>query len=151
MLSADAEGAVLKADAEAGGELVLTAEQATLGGKLGASANLVEGKIGGELAITPTRVTRAAVTIYNFLLDQDATGLSDDWDFGITINGEVSGAVSAQAGAEGEAGYKDGKLRAEAGAKIGFGVGGGAKVGVGLTGVDKAGEKLSDVWNSLWD
>lgn len=150
LLSGEAEGAVLKAEAEAKGEVKMTAEQATLGGKLGASANLVEGKIGGEFAITPTRISRAAVSIHNWLFNDDATALSDDWDFGIVLNGEVSGAVGAQAEAEAEAGYKQGKLRAEAGAKLGLGAGLGAKVGGGLTGLDKAWARVKDGWNALW-
>lgn len=150
VLSGEAEGAVLKAEAEARGEVKMTAEQATLGGKLGASANLVEGKIGGEFAITPTRTSRAAVSIHNWLFNDDATALSDDWDFGIVLNGEVSGAIGAQAEAEAEAGYKKGKLRAEAGAKLGLGAGLGAKVGGGLTGLDKAWARIKDGWNALW-
>lgn len=150
VLSGEAEGAVLKAEAEARGEVKMTAEQATLGGKLGASANLVEGKIGGEFAITPTRISRAAVSIHNWLFNDDATALSDDWDFGIVLNGEVSGAIGAQAEAEAEAGYKKGKLRAEAGAKLGLGAGLGAKVGGGLTGLDKAWARIKDGWNALW-
>lgn len=151
LLSGEAEGAALKADAEAQGEVMLTAEQATLGGKLGASANLVEGKIGGEFGITPTRISRAAVSLYNWALDENATALSDDWDFGIAINLEVSAAVGAQAGAEAEAGYKNGKLRAEAGAKLGLGAGAGVKVGGGLTGLDKAWARIKDAWNAIWN
>ncbi|WP_405402612.1 hypothetical protein [Paracoccus sp. Ld10] len=151
LISAEAEGAVLKAEAEAKGEVILTAEQATLGGTLGASANLVEGKVGGEFSITPTRISRAAVSLYNWLYDEDATALSDDWDFGIVINGEVSGAVGAQAEGEAEAGYTNGRLRAEAGAKLGLGVGAGVKVGGGLTGLDKAWARIKDGWNALWD
>lgn len=151
LLVGSAEGAALKAEAEAKGELTLTAEQATLEGKLGASANLVEGKIGGELGITPTRISRAAVSLYNWMFDANATALSDDYDFGIVLSIEGSAAVGAQAEAEAEAGYKDGKLRAEAGAKLGFGVGAGVKVGGGLTGLDKAWGRIKDVWNAIWD
>lgn len=151
LLVGSAEGAALKAEAEAKGEAIFTAEQATLGGKLGASANLVEGKIGGELGITPTRASRAAVTLYNWLFDQNATPLNDDWDFGIVLNAEASGAVGAQAEANAEAGYKKGKLRAEAGAKLGLGVGAGVKVGGGLTGLDKAWARIKDGWNWLWN
>ena len=147
ILSGEAEGAVLKAEAEAKGEVTLTAEQATLGGKLGASANLVEGKVGGEFGITPTRISRAAVSIHNWLMNDNATALGDEWDFGIVINAEASGAVGAQAEANAEAGYKKGKLRAEAGAKLGLGVGAGVKVGGGLTGRDKAWAKIKSAWN----
>ncbi|MDO5605869.1 MAG: hypothetical protein Q4G25_11990 [Paracoccus sp. (in: a-proteobacteria)] len=151
ILSGKAEAAVLAAEAEAKGELKLTAEQATLGGKLGASANLVEGKASGEFAITPTRISRAAVSVYNWMFNANATPLSDDWDFGIVLNGEISGAVGAQAKAEADAGLKDGDLRFQAGAKLGLGVGAGVKVGGGLTGMDKAWGQIKAAWNWLWD
>lgn len=151
LLSGEAEGATLKVDAEAKGEAILTAEQATLSGKLGVSANLVEGKIGGEVAITPTRISRAAVSLYNWMFDENATALSDDWDFGIVFNAEASLAVGAQAEVEAEGGYKNGKLRAEAGAKLGLGPGAGVKVGGGLTGLDKAWARIKDGWNAIWN
>ncbi|MFD1881578.1 hypothetical protein [Paracoccus pacificus] len=142
LVSAEAEAAVLRAQAEGKGEVKLTAEEATLTGKLSASANVVEGKIGGEIALTPTRITRGAAKLINRLFDTNLEGLNDDWDFGIVLNGEVSGAVGAQAEAHAQGGYKKGKLRAEAGAKLGLGVGLGAKAGGGLTGLDK-------LWNLI--
>lgn len=85
------------------------------------------------------------------MFDENATALSDDWDFGIVFNAEASLAVGAQAEVEADAGYKNGKLRAEAGAKLGLGPGAGVKVGGGLTGLDKAWAKIKDGWNAIWN
>ncbi|AGT09061.1 hypothetical protein [Paracoccus aminophilus] len=142
LLSGKAEGAAARAQAEAKGEAVLKADQATLGGKLSASANLVEGKLSGEIGLTPTRVTKGVVSLSNWIFNTKWEGLDDSWDIGIVLSGEVSGSVGAQAEASGKAGYEKGKATAEAGAKLGLGVGAGVKVGGGVTGLDK-------LWNKI--
>ncbi len=142
------EGKVGSAKAEAKAEVILTAEQATLGGALGAEAHLAEVKASGEVCLTPTRISRTYVGISNWLTGGKKTAISDDWDWGICLNGEASLSLGAQAKAEADAGYKKGKLRAEAGAKLGLGVGAGVKVGGGLTGLDKAWGQLKNWWNN---
>ena len=86
--------------------------------------------------------------ISNWLTGGKKTAISDDWDWGICLNGEASMSLGVQAKGELEAGYKKGKLRAEAGAKLGPGVGAGVKVGGGLTGLDKAWGQLKNWWNN---
>ncbi|GLK65609.1 hypothetical protein [Paracoccus kondratievae] len=70
-----------------------------------------------------------------------ADGSFGDADSLFSGDGQILGA---------EAGYKKGKLRAEAGAKLGLGVGLGAKVGGGLTGLDKVWARIKGGWNALW-
>ena len=152
LATGQASGSAVSGKAEAKGELILTAEQATLGGKLGAEVNLIEGKIEGDLHITPRRVVNGGVDLYNWMFDDDVPELlGENWDVGIMVGGEVSGQVGAQAGAEARAGYEDGKLRAEAGAKIGLGVGAGVKGRVGLVGVDRIVSGARRLGSAAWD
>ncbi|WP_150526861.1 hypothetical protein [Roseibium sediminis] len=149
-ISGAASGSAVSGSAEAKGEVVLTPEQATLGGKLGAEVNLIEGKFSGNLTITPKRVADPMIHLWNWAVDDDVEPLSENWDIGISIGGEVSGQVGAQAGAEARAGYEKGKLRAEAGAKVGLGVGAGVKVSGGVQGADKIWNGIKSAWNWAW-
>ncbi|MER0240407.1 hypothetical protein [Fulvimarina sp. MAC8] len=133
----DASGAVMRASAEASGEVILTAEQATASGKLGASANLIEGKMGGEICVTPRRVSNLAISAYNWSVGDDYEGLDENWDIGFCVGGEVGASVGAQAEVDGKIGYEKGKASAEAGAKLGLGAGASAKVKGSIMGFDK--------------
>lgn len=147
-----ASGSMVSGKAELGGEAVLTAEQATLGGKLGAEINLIEGKLEGDLVITPRRVVNGAVNAWNWTFNENVgEPLDENWDIGITLGGEVSGQVGAQAGAEGRIGYDDGKARAEVGAKIGLGVGAGVKGRVGVVGIDRLWSGAKSIGRAAWD
>ena len=118
--------------------IILNPEEATAKLELAGSANIVELKGGGEVCLTPMRAVNGYRSAYNWLFDGDKAMLSDDWDIGLCVGGELSGSVGAQAGANAEASYQKGKARVEAGAKLGLGLGLGAKVSGGLTGIDKA-------------
>lgn len=147
-----ASGSVASAKAVAKVEAVLTAEQATLGGKLGAEINLLEGKLEGDLVITPRRVVNGGVNVYNWVFGTKHPDLlGENWDIGVTLGGEVSGQIGAQAEAEARAGYEKGKARAEAGAKIGLGIGAGVKGRVGVVGVDKVWGGVKSAASSAWD
>ncbi|MCF1505969.1 hypothetical protein L0F51_19600 [Afifella sp. H1R] len=137
LVRGDARGAVAKADAEATVEVVLSPEEATLGLKLSGSGNIIEGEISGETCFTPRRAANLGVSAYNWIVGEDYEGLGEEWEIGLCVGGEVGLSVGAQAGVEAEAGYKDGTASAEAGAKIGFGVGASAKVKGSAIGVDK--------------
>lgn len=147
-----ASGSAVSGKAEAAVEAILTAEQATLGGKLGAEINLIEGKLEADLVITPRRVVNGVVNLWNWAFDGDvAEPLGENWDIGLTIGGEVSGQVGAQAGAEARAGYEKGRARAEAGAKIGLGVGAGVKGRVGVVGIDRVWQGAKSLGRAAWD
>ncbi|MEO1455711.1 MAG: hypothetical protein AAFV31_18020 [Pseudomonadota bacterium] len=152
LATGQAKGSVLSGEAEAKVEAVLNAEQATLGGDLGAEFNVVEGSIDGDLHITPRRVVNGAVRAYNWMFNDDiAEPLDENWDIGIMVGGELSGQVGAQAGAEAHAGYENGKVRAEAGVKVGLGLGAGLKARAGLVGVDKVWNGMKSATSSAWD
>ena len=152
LATGEASGSVISGEAEGEVEAVLTAEQATLGGKLGAEVNVVEGTIEGDLHITPRRVVNGAVRAYNWMFNDDiAEPLDENWDIGIMVGGDLSGQVGAQAGVEGRGGYEDGNLRLELGAKAGFVVGAGVKARAGLVGVDKAFNGAKAVASQAWD
>lgn len=137
LIRGEASGAVLKAEAEASTEVVLSPKEQTLSGKLGASANILEGKLNGEFCYTPRRVVNLGVSLYNWAVGDDYEGLDENWDIGICAGGEVSGALGAQASAEAKAQNKGGKMSAEAGAKLGLGVGAGVKGKASVIGLDK--------------
>lgn len=138
LVSGTGEAAFMKAEGEAKVAIVVNPEEATLTGKLGASLHLAEIKGGAELCLTPTRVHNGIATAYNWLVDGNLAKISDKWDIGICVGGDLS--ASAGVGAEGsaQAAYKNGKARAELGIKGSLGLGAGAKVNAGFTGVDKA-------------
>lgn len=138
LASGSAEGAILKAQAEAETAFVANPEEVTLKGKLSASANVIEGKVNGEFCVTPTRVGNAFIRAYNWAFEDHTQFIEDKWDIGVCLGGELQGAVGAQAEGTAEASYQKGKARAEIGGKLGFGLGGGAKASGGLTGMDKA-------------
>ncbi|SFK16465.1 hypothetical protein SAMN04488518_102469 [Pseudovibrio ascidiaceicola] len=137
LMSGKVEGSAVSAKAEAKAEVVLTAEQATLGGKLGASVHLIEAAFSGKVTITPKRVVDPAIQVWNYFVEDDVEPLHECWDIGITGDAKASGQVGFGAEADGKIGHEKGNLRAEAGAKATAGVGGGFKVGLGTTGVDK--------------
>ncbi len=150
LVSGGAKGSAVSGSAEAKGEVVLKPDQATLGGKLGAEVNLIEGEVSGRIHVTPRRVANPVIHLWNWATDDKVPELSENWDIGIMVGGTVSGQVGAQAGAEAKAGYEKGKLRAEAGAKIGLGVGAGVKVEGGVVGVDKIWAGAKSAWNWAW-
>ncbi|MER0240056.1 hypothetical protein [Fulvimarina sp. MAC8] len=137
-IRSEASGAVMKAEAEVSTEVVLSPDEQTLTGKVGASANLLQGTWGGEFCYTPRRVVNLGVSLYNWAVSEDYEGLDENWDIGICAGGELSGAVGAQASAEAKAQNKGGKMSAEAGAKIGLGLGAGVKGKGSVIGLDKA-------------
>lgn len=136
------EGSAVGASAEATGTVTLSAEEATLKGKLGADAHLVEGKLELALEITPKRVGDSAIFMWNLFADEKVEELGDEYDWGIKINAEATGQVGASASAEGEATASAQKVGASAKAKVGLGLGVGLGAGVELTGLDK-------LWNSI--
>lgn len=150
LVSGKAEGSAASAKAEAKAEVVLTAEQATLGGKLGASVHLVEAAVSGKVTITPKRVVDPAIQVWNYLAEDDVEPLHECWDIGITADAKASGQVGLGGEAEGEIGHKKGNWRAEAGAKAAVGVGGGAKVGIGTTGLDKFSDGTCELKPDWW-
>lgn len=147
LVSAEADGSIVSGEVKAEGEIILSPEEATLKGALGAEVNLIELSAGGDLHITPRRIVNPGIQLWNWAMEDDVEPLSENWDIGIVLGGEVSGQVGAQIGAEGEIGYSDGRATAEAGAKIGLGVGVGVKARGGLVGVDKVMDALGDAWN----
>ena len=150
LIGGKVEGSVVSADATAGGEIVLTPEQATLKGELGAEVNLVEASLDGSISITPRRIANPLINTWNWAFNGDVEELSENWDIGIMVGGEVSGQVGAQAGAEAELEYADGRATAEAGVKIGLGLGLGVKAKGGIVGADKIWGGITSVWNSVW-
>lgn len=152
LASGQASGSAASARFEGRVETVLTAEQATLGGKLGAEVNLLEGRIGGDLVVTPRRVVNNGVSVINWVFRLEIPEpLDENWDIGLTVGGEVSGQLGAQAGAEARVGYENGRARAEAGAKIGLGIGAGVKGRVGVVGIDKIWNGVQSVSSAAWD
>ncbi len=138
LVSGSGEASFMEAKGTAKTAIILNPEEATAKLELAGSANIVELKGGGEVCLTPMRAVNGYRSAYNWLFDGDKAMLSDDWDIGLCVGGELSGSVGAQAGANAEASYQKGKARVEAGAKLGLGLGLGAKVSGGLTGIDKA-------------
>lgn len=146
LLKGEASGALMKAEGEASAAFIANPEEVTLSGKLGASANLAEGSLTGEVCVTPMRVLNAASGLYKWMFDKNLDRLGDNWDIGICAGGEVQAAAGAQAEANAEASYKKGKARLEAGAKLGLGLGGGVKASASLVGVDKAARGVANVF-----
>lgn len=136
------EGSAVGASAEATGTVTLSPEEATLKGKLGADAHLVEGKLELALEITPKRVGDSAIFLWNLFADEKVEELGEEYDWGIKINAEATGQVGASASAEAEATASAQKVGASAKAKVGLGLGVGLGAGVELTGLDK-------LWNSI--
>lgn len=151
LLAGSAQGSALSAEAEAKTEVVLSPEEATLSGKLAAEANLLEAGIGGDLYITPRRIANPVINLYNWATSDDVEELGENWDIGIVVGAEVEGSIGAQAGVEGDIGYSDGRATAEAGAKVGLGVGASVKARGGFVGVDKVWNGITSAWNSLWE
>lgn len=150
LVSGEADGSVMSAEAAAAAEIVLSPEAATLTGELGASVNLIEGSISGDLHITPRRVISKAVGTWSWVTGNDSTfELSENWDVGLIVGGELSAQVGAQAGVEGELSHRDGRATAEAGAKIGLGLGVGVKGRVGIAGTDVIGRGIRNAWGGI--
>lgn len=68
LLGGSGEIAVVSGEAEAKGELVLTTEEATLSGKLGAEVNLIEAGVGGDFYLTPRRIANPVINLLNYAL-----------------------------------------------------------------------------------
>jgi len=151
LVAMSAEGAVMTAEAEGKAEVVLSPEEATLSGKLAADANLAEVGVGGDLYITPRRIANPAINLYNWATGDDVEELGENWDIGIVVGADLEGSIGAQAGVEGEVGYSDGRATAEAGAKIGLGLGASVKARGGFVGVDKVWNGITSAWDSIWD
>ena len=137
--------------AEGKAEVDLEAGEATLGFELGANVNLVEGGGHGEIYITPRRVVGLGVSAVNWATGSDYEGLSENWDIGLVVGGDVDGRVGAGLGAEGELAYRNGKATAELGVSAALGLGGDVKVSGGFVGVDKVWNGITSAWNSIWD
>lgn len=131
-------GGAATAEAKAKAEVILSPEQATLKGELGAEVNLIEGGVEAAVELTPRRVLTPVINAYNWVTESSVKELGEDYDWGIKINGGVTGQVGASAKAKGTIGYEKGSAKAEGSAKIGLGVGVGVKGGVEVKGVDKA-------------
>lgn len=144
--NAGASGAALSGEAEAKAEISLTSEEITLGGKLGAEVNLVEGKVEGEICVTPRRVANPTIRAFNWtgIPQPPVKELGDNWDIGLCVNGELGGQVGVGASAEGELSAKPDRLHAGAKLKatplLGVDVGAGASV----IGLDKLLPETSD-------
>lgn len=151
LVAGDVSGSVVSGDAKGDVELVLSPEQATLKGELGAEVNLVEIGAGGDIYITPRRVANPLIALYNSWAEDDFEELSESWDIGIMVGGEVSGQIGAQAGVDGQVGYEKGRATAEAGAKIGLGLGASVKGRAGLVGLDKIWNGIKSGWNAIWN
>ncbi|MBA8878986.1 hypothetical protein [Phyllobacterium myrsinacearum] len=111
---------------------------ATLSGEIGASATLVEGKLGGGISITPRRIWSPIVHAYNGLADwaewdSRLEELDNKFDWGFFVELSGSAAISAEASAKGEVGaLGDGKVGARGKLKLGAGVGAGLGLGGGI-------------------
>ncbi|SFU10960.1 hypothetical protein [Mesorhizobium sp. YR577] len=137
-LHGSAEALTVKGSAK-GGLKIGTYEgspTATLQGKLGAEAVLVEVKGRAEVAVTPYRAYNPFVHAFNGFAkwaewDARLSELDKSWDWGIFVELGAGGSVGASAGVEGEAGTLDkGKIGLRGKGKAVLGVGG--EVGLGL-------------------
>ncbi len=153
IVAGNLEGSLVSGElvAEAKAEVDMDAAEATLGFELGANVNLAEGGGGGEIYITPRRIYGLGVSTVNWATGSDYEGLSENWDIGIVLGGDVDGRVGAGLGAEGELAYRNGKATAEVGVSAALGLGGNVNVSGGFVGVDKVWNGITSVWNGIWD
>lgn len=108
LANASGGGRVLAADAEASGTAKLTREEATLSGKLGASAVVAEVHAKGEIVLTPQRLYNGIIVNgvnafaewrkYSYRMKQIQNGALDH---GIVLSGEAGAQFGASAKAEG--------------------------------------------------
>lgn len=137
----------MKGEAEAKAQVILSPEEATLTGKLGASLNVVEANAEAKGCFFPYRFVNGHIDVVNYFSGANHGKLDDSWKIGLcaTAGGQV--AVGAQAEASATGGYKNGNAGFETQVKLGLGPGAGLKFGAEVSGLDKMGKKISDWWN----
>ena len=107
----------------------------------GAEAMVVDGRVGGNISVTPKTVGDALGSVYNQVIDpvvdfvagRDVPGIPEAFDHGITASGYIEGGFGASAKLNGNISLGNGDgFKVGAGGKLGLGLVGGAGASVGV-------------------